>query len=95
VACGGHLIEMKLWNSIKSLSLKLPLAIKFQVDVLNIDFIVDVTGKFACNNSSLYRKQTCWKDLKSEAARTKIKDYNQSKLIISQLTWLKTVILGH
>jgi len=29
------------------------------VDVLNIDFIVDVTGKFACNNSSLYRKQTC------------------------------------
>jgi len=25
-------------------------------------------------------------DLKSEAARTKIKDYNQSKLIISQLS---------
>ena len=54
-----------------------------------------VTGKFACNNSSLYRKQTCWNDLKSEAAGTKIRDYNQSKLIISQLTWLKTVILGH
>jgi len=34
-------------------------------------------------------------DLKSEAARTKIKDYNQSKLIISQLSWLKTVTLGH
>jgi len=54
-----------------------------------------VTGKFAWNNSSLYRKQTCWKDLKSEAARTKIKYYNQSKLTISQLTGLKTAILGH
>jgi len=31
-----------------------------------------VTGEFACNNSSLYRKQICWKDLKSEAVRTKI-----------------------
>jgi len=54
-----------------------------------------VTGKFAWNNSSLYRKQTCWKDLKSEAARTKIKDYNQSKLTINQLTGLKTDIPGH
>jgi len=57
--------------------------------------ILIVTGKFACKNSSLYRKQTCWNDLKSEAVRTKIKDYNQSKLTISQLTWLKAAILGH
>jgi len=54
-----------------------------------------VTGKFAWNNTSLYRKQTCWKDLQSEAARSKIKGHNQSKLIISQLTGLKTAILGH
>jgi len=51
--------------------------------------------KFAWNNSSLYRKQTCWKDHQSEAARSKIKDHNQSKLIISQLTGLKTAILEH
>jgi len=61
----------------------------------NLGLLTGVTGKFAWNNSSLHRKQTCWKDLKSEAVRTKIKDYNQSKLIISQLTWLKNVILGH
>jgi len=24
-----------------------------------------------------------------------MKDYNQSKLVINQLTWLKTAILGH
>jgi len=57
--------------------------------------LLGVTGKFACNNSTLYRKQTCWKDLKPEAVRTKIKSYSQSKLTISQLTWLKTAILGH
>jgi len=43
----------------------------------------------------LYRKKTGWKTLKPEAARTKIKDHNQSKLTISQLTGLKTAILGH
>jgi len=56
---------------------------------------ISVTGKFACNNSTLYRKQTCWNHLKAEAVRTKIKGYSQSKLTISQLTWLKTAILGH
>jgi len=32
-----------------------------------------VTGKFACNNSLLYRKQTCWNILKPETARTNSK----------------------
>jgi len=35
------------------------------------------------------------KDLKYGTARTKLKARTQSKLIISQLTWLKTTILGH
>ena len=48
--------------------------------------LAGVTGKFAWNNLFLYRKQTGWNTLKPEAARTKIKDYNQSKLTISQLT---------
>jgi len=54
-----------------------------------------VTGKFACNNSLLNRKQTCWNILKPETARTNAKkitaNQHQSS---SQQTWLKTAILG-
>jgi len=35
--------------------------------------ITRVTGMFACNNSSLYRKQTCQNILKPETARTNSK----------------------
>ena len=58
--------------------------------------INSVTGKFACNNLLLNRKQTCWNILKPETVRT-----NQKKITtnqnwsLSQLIWLKTAILGH
>jgi len=68
---------------------------KKELDIFAVIELIDVTGKFAWNNSSLYRKQTCWKDLKYETAGRKLEDCNQSKLIIGQLTWLKTTILGH
>jgi len=65
------------------------------LDYADVGVNMCVTGKFAWNNLFLYRKQTGWKALKPEAVRTKIKDYNQSKLTISQLTGLKTASLGH
>jgi len=43
---------------------------------------VSVTGKFACNNLLLYKKQACWKIRKPETTRTDSKrDHSQSKLI--------------
>jgi len=46
-----------------------------------------VTGKFACNNLLLYRKQTCWNTLKPETARTNSKKITANKnQLSSQLT---------
>jgi len=46
----------------------------------------ELQESFAWKNSSLYRKQSCWKILIAEEARTTIKACNQPTLIISQRT---------
>ena len=70
----------------------------YRVQLLDVDghlthLYTNVTGKFACSNLLLYRKQACWKIRKPETSRTDSKrDYSQSKLITKSADSKENVI---